>query len=106
MAKGAVAKQNVINELRKVFGDKYIGEHDKKIYVWADDGGELVQIAIALTCPKNMIEVGAMPTTDPAAASIGGDFNWDDTPVSTVKIKEITPDELDNIKNLMEKLGL
>ena len=37
------------------FGADYIGEQDKKIYVWADDGGERVQIAIAMTCPKTPI---------------------------------------------------
>ena len=51
MAKGAVAKTNVINKIAMAFGNDFIGEVDKKVYVWADDGGEKVQIALALTCP-------------------------------------------------------
>ena len=55
MAKGSTAKVNVQNKIAMAFGADYIGEQDKKIYVWADDGGERVQIAIAMTCPKTPI---------------------------------------------------
>ena len=52
MAKGAVAKQAVINRIAEAFGTDFIGEVDKKVYVWATENGERVQIAMALTCPK------------------------------------------------------
>jgi hypothetical protein len=42
MAKGSVAKINVIDKIRAAFGSDFIGEYDKKIYVWAEDGGEKV----------------------------------------------------------------
>lgn len=58
MAKGSIAKTNVVAKLEAAFGADYIGEFDKKVYVFADDGGERVQIAIAMTCPKNEITVG------------------------------------------------
>ena len=38
MAKGAVAKENVTKILAEAFGSNFIGEYDKKIYVWANDG--------------------------------------------------------------------
>ena len=44
-----------ITKLKEAFGENYIAEVDKKHYVWADDAGERVQIAISLTCPKNFI---------------------------------------------------
>ena len=47
MAKGAIAKQVVINKIAEAFGADYIGEVDKKLYVWADENGEKIQIAIA-----------------------------------------------------------
>ena len=50
--RGTVAKQEVTEKLREAFGDNFIGEHEKKIYVWANDGGDRVQIAITLTCPR------------------------------------------------------
>ena len=54
--KGAAAKEQVIKRISSAFGEDFIGEVDKKIYVWANDNGEKVQIAISLTCPKNFVE--------------------------------------------------
>lgn len=106
MAKGAVAKEGVIKKIASAFGTNFIGEHDKKIYVWADDGGEQVQIAISLTCPKNPIQV---------ATNVSSDEDWDfsdNAPVNTaIAINDAPPAEISeeekvNIANLMEKLGL
>ena len=68
MAKGSIAKTNVVAKLKAAFGADYIGEFDKKVYVFADDGGERVQIAITMTCPKNEIAAGQpQNTTEPAS---------------------------------------
>lgn len=107
MAKGAVAKEGVIKKIASAFGSNFIGEFDKKIYVWENDGGEMVQIAISLTCPKNPIQVDTTISTD------GGDWDFSDNPKvnTTVAIAnagpaEITEDEKANIAELMAKLGL
>ena len=42
-AKGTVAKEKVTQMIMKAFGDDFIAEHDKKLYVWANDGGERVR---------------------------------------------------------------
>ena len=55
MAKGTIAKQNIGKKLQELFGDNFVGESSGKYYVWENDGGEKVQIAISLTCPKNPI---------------------------------------------------
>lgn len=90
--RGAIAKENVIKKIKSAFGTEYVGEESKKIYVWADDGGERVQIAISLTCPKTNIapqeEMGAFPTLEEP------------------KERMITPEEQKNIEMLMEKLGI
>lgn len=107
MAKGAIAKQQVINKLAEAFGNDYIGEYDKKQYVWANDGGERVQIAISLTCPKTPIEIATNVAND------GGDWDFsDDKPkagvvaVSNAAPAEITEQEKQNIADLMARLGL
>ena len=41
-AKGNQAKEKVTEKIIAAFGDSYVGTSDKKIYVWADDGGEKV----------------------------------------------------------------
>ena len=103
MAKGAIAKQQVIEKLKSVFGDDYIGENSSKHYVWANDGGERVQIAISLTCPKNPIGTVDMSS----AFGDGIDF---DAPAVVVQTKfepaEITQEEQDRLQDLIQKLGL
>lgn len=101
-ARGTNAKLEVTKKIQEAFGENFVGEIDKKLYVWANDGGEKVQIAITLTCPKTF--VGEVRT----AQSDGG---WDfEAPPQTV---ETTPDpaefsdkEKENIANLMARLGL
>ncbi len=103
MAKGAVAKANAVSLIKKAFGTDYIGEFDKKVYIWADDGGERVQLAISMTCPK--VQVGAVPATP-----IGEEgFNFEEEPTvapTTFEPAEVTQEEIDNITELMKKLGL
>lgn len=104
MAKGTIAKQAVINKIQTAFGADFIGEYDKKIYVWAQENGERVQIAISLTCPKVPVEVSAAPVT--------GDFNFeDDTPNVVVAAgayqpADITPEERQRVNDLMKMLDL
>ena len=107
MAKGSIAKENVIKQLAAAFGSNFIGEYDKKIYVWANDGGEQVQIAMTLTCPKNPIEIAANVDTD------GGDWDFSDDAPANTKVAvanagpaEITEEEKENLASLMAKLGL
>lgn len=97
MAKGAIAKEAVIKKIAAAFGEDYLGEQDKKIYVQAYEGGEKVQVAISLTCPKNPI----------------GGMNFETFQVNTtesVAIKpeatEITNAEQNKIDELMKMLGI
>lgn len=104
MAKGSVAKINVIDKIRAAFGSDFIGEYDKKIYVWAEDGGEKVQIALSLTCPKTPVMV--------ADAPVSGDFNFEDDAPATVvaaapfQPAEITDEERARVNDMMARLGL
>jgi hypothetical protein len=102
MAKGAIAKDRALDIIQKAFGADWIGVYDKKAYVWAQDEGEKVQIAIALTCPKNPVAVN-VPTSGG-----GFDFSGKDEVVApaTFEPAEITKEEQDNISNLMRELGL
>ena len=104
MAKGAQAKEAVVNKLRAAFGDNYIGEYDKKYYVWSQENGERIQIAISLTCPKVPVEVSSAP--------VAGDFNFEDDAPGVVvaaggyQPAEITEDERDKVRELMRALDL
>ena len=107
MAKGAVAKTNVINKIAMAFGNDFIGEVDKKVYVWADDDGERVQIALALTCPKVQVDA-----PDGSSYTDHSDWNFeDDTVIATkasvaTKAAEVTEEEKARIADMMSRLGL
>lgn len=98
MAKGAIAKELVAKKIAEAFGEDYLGEQDKKIYVQAYEGGEKVQVAISMTCPKNPI--GGMNfemIQTNATAS-----------VATIKPEatEITSAEQTKINELINMLGI
>ena len=57
MARGQEAKNYVAKKLAEAFGADYIGEIDKKYYVWSKENGERVQVAISMTCPKTPVEL-------------------------------------------------
>ena len=101
MAKGNNAKQQVENIIRDAFGKNFLGIAEKKIYVKADDGnGEMVDIAITLTCPKVPFSSG----------NVEGGLDFNNMPAQGTATEfvpaEITPEETANIKKLIEKLGL
>jgi hypothetical protein len=107
MAKGDKAKIQIAKTLEKTFGENWIGLYDKKYYVWANDNGEQVQIAITLTCPKTFIE----PVDN---ATSMGDWDFSDNPKNPEPIAvsantapaEISEEELDNIAKALQRLGL
>lgn len=105
MAKGAEAKTKIANKLAEVFGQDWIGEYDKKYYVWSSESGERIQVCISMTCPKTPIEVTTNVASD-------GDWDWNDSKlasavaVANAAPAEITEEEKQNIADLLNKLGL
>ena len=102
MAKGAIAKEKVANKLAECFGKDWIGEFDKKYYLWSEENGERIQIAVTLTCPKNPVGQVSSNSTELNFENMG------ETKASPVNFQpaEITEDERENVRKLMEKLGL
>ena len=99
MARGAEAKANFIKRLSTALGTDYIGEVDKKFYVWSTENGERIQLAIALTCPKTPV----------AIQGNGGDLNFedDDAPAAPVSRKaEMDAEEKATLERLMKELDL
>ena len=103
MARGSIAKENVTKLIARTFGNDFVGEFDKKLYVWAEENGEKIQIAISMTCPKNPI--GAIDYSAEPGNKL--DFeNMSAAAVQPVGGAEITEDEKKNIADLMARLGL
>ena len=95
-ARGTVAKQKICEKIAQTFGQDFVGEFDKKLYIWADDGGERVQIALSMTCPKTFIGESA-----PVVGNDGG-MNFE----FTAPTNEISEKEVEEVRKLMEALGL
>ena len=105
MAKGAIAKENLINELKTKFGDKFIGVYDKKVYILSEENGEPVQIALSLTCPKTPVEA-----TGNLDFGQGRDFSGNPGATAAAPIQtrttEISEEEQETVRQLMRRLGL
>ena len=97
MARGSIAKATVENKIRDAFGKDFIGveKKKKKIYVQAEEEGEMVQIAISMTCPKTKFSVEG--DTFPE-----GNFSPPDAYVPA----EMTDNEMENVRKLIKELGL
>ena len=98
MAKGAAAKAEVENIIRNAFGKNFLGVADKKLYVRANDGDEMVDISITLTCPKTPFGV------------VDGGMNFDAAGAlaepDVFQPAEITNEETERVRKLIEKFNL
>ena len=102
--RGSLAKAEVIKKIIDTFGDSYIGEFSGKHYIWANDGGQKVQIAIALTCPKT--NVGDAPAERASNVLDFENMSAADVGSATRRNVEITEDEKVHIQKLMAELNL
>jgi hypothetical protein len=109
MAKGQAAKQEVIATILEAFGDNAFMYNDgKEVRVNCSENGEKVQIKIALTCAKVMVEAGA-DNAIPGAGIKKDNASPFPEPLAnkTVDTKvEVTDEEKENVAKLMASLGL
>ena len=106
MAKGQEAKDRVVKKIQEIFGADFIGEIDKKVYVYSQEKGEKVQVAISLTCPKVPVDVSGTPIPN-----FSGGLDFENMSVATVAPTEFVPAEISEeeqqtIADLMARLGL
>ena len=96
--KGDIAKATVLNKISEIYPDAIFA--DKKLYVWeTDEGGEKVQIAIAMTMPKVPVESGeSMPKVSSGAAP------WENAAAAASIIA--SKDEEEMVEKLLLKLGI
>lgn len=99
--KGDIAKANVLNKLKGIYPDAIYS--DKKLYVMElDDGGEMVQISIALTVPKNTVSSGEkLPSNGSAPWETGVGVA-----AAPKTVMESTPEEEEMVNKLLEELGI
>lgn len=105
MAKGAISKDIVTNKILSMFESSFV--YEKKIYIPMTENGETLQIAVSLTCPKNLVETTGTPIMSKTL-----DFEHPENNVVAVPViansepLEVSQDERDNIEEMMKRLGL
>lgn len=106
-AKGSLAKEEVTKKIAEAFGQNFLGEYEKKLYILANENGEQIQIAISLTCPKNPIPFGEGQEKEKKNLldiDAGGAFGSIATPPK--RITEIPEEEIRNLEALRKRLNL
>lgn len=102
MARGAQAKSEVMKKILEVFPGSFVYNDGKEIRIPMIEGGETVQIKVALTCAKENVEVGAdnaMPGDFPAPKMTAP------TPERTEPVKP-SDSEKQAVADLLKQLGL
>ena len=102
MARGAEAKSKVSQQILAAFPGSFLYNDGKEIRIPMPEGGEVVQIKVALTCAKENVEVGAdnaMPGDFPAPKMTAP------TPERTAPVQP-TEAEKANVAALLKSLGL
>lgn len=97
MAKGNAAKEQITKLIIDALGDNFVCTQDKKIYTWADDDGEQVQIAISMTMPKTPI---AGPTGESGSTDLGA------SSPQTFTATELSLEDKRRVEELMQRLGV
>lgn len=105
MAKGALAKENIINKILETFEGAF--KYDKEIRIPMMENGEEVQIKVALTCAKTNVDRGE-DVAIPGASTVKASTTTTSATVSKVSatVAEPTEEEKKNVEDLLIKLGL
>lgn len=103
-AKGALAKEDVMNKILEVFPGSF--KYEKELRIPMMENGEMLQIKVTLTAAKNMVENGA-------DVAMPGDMSGSFAPTpAPAQLKQDaatmypTEEEKQNIKTLAAMLGL
>lgn len=101
MAKGAVSKEKITQKLLATFDGSF--KYDKEIRIPIIEDGEQIQIKCTLTCAKTNVE----PNGDIALpGETSTDINFGSNEQKEKVIVEPTQEEKDNVKRLVDILGL
>lgn len=92
MAKGAVAKEEIIKKILETFEGSF--KYDKEVRIPFIENGEEVQIKVAFTCAKVNVEAG------------GGAPAAKETVALDTTSREITKEEKKEVDELINRLNL
>jgi hypothetical protein len=100
MAKGTLSKETVMKKILETFPGAFA--YEKELRIPMIEGGEEVQIKVALTCAKTNVEIGGDTATP-------GDFPPPpNTPVTPARTEPVAPSDQEKkaVGDLLRSLGL
>ena len=105
-AKGAIAKEEVMNKILAAFPGAF--KYEKELRIPMMENGEPLQIKVTLTAAKNMVEAGgdiAMPGV--ALSTKTPTYTHpEDVQGGFPSLVEPTEEEKKNVANLLDMLGM
>ena len=104
MAKGSLAKEQIFEKMLEVFEGSFIYNNGKELRIPWDEGNGEIQIKVALTCAKENVD----PTGEvlPKSAAAAPVENYTNNFPEPKKMVEPTPEEKQNVEDLLKALGL
>ena len=103
MAKGAIAKEEIFAKMMEVFEGSFMYNNGKELRINWDEEGNEVQIKVALTCAKEMVSPEGEVMK---AAAVAKEASPIPNVMATTSLKEPTPEEKQNVEDLLKSLGL
>lgn len=108
MAKGGTSKDKILDALKTALPEHWVGMDDKKraVFEFVEDG-EVLQIALQMTCPKTLIPRQGTPTpTITTPSSDAGAFVTAEAAAKEKEKLEISDEERKNVDTLLTNLGI
>ena len=111
MARGAEAKEQVMQKIIECFGQDKAFVYDKKLYITTKEDGAPIQVCLSLTCPKTLVEPsGSTVAVEPPKSAFSGGIDFESlggtSEPTAFKPAEITEQEKETVRDLMARLGL
>lgn len=103
MAKGSIAKEEIAHKILETFENSFI--YDKEIRIPYKENGEDIQIKCVLTCAKVNVEQNE-ENAIPGEVKNENNLETSNIEEKTIVHIEPTEEEKQNVKNLMDALGL
>ena len=110
MAKGAISKEFVFKKILETFEGSFM-QDDKICRIPCIENGETVEIKVTLTAAKDIIGAG-VSSNRPSGPTAVEEFDWSNNNISENKgveaaaANDLSEQEKENIRKMMEALGL
>lgn len=103
-ARGTESKNKIFTKLMEAYPNAFWEDEGKILRVPLDENGTRVEIKITLTAAKNNLGGEVAESAFPEESPVKSDFM--PAPAAPNKETEVTPEEKENVRKLIESLNL